>query len=247
MRDRPVRGEIQSRTVDAMPGETRGIHVALRQGIKSSASWESVAQKILVSSSQWIATQCREAELPALSVDLGFGHDEDLLRSHRLEDYAVVIADLTKELCGVQFQSLRLSKHQGESTTVAIGEATDVGRPPGLRSVAMETRRSYATPAFGDEICDQTASFGSVLVPNVPLGLQVSYVTGLPRTWSRLWKPTLSGIFANRADSSQVVELLFDHRSVGDELGHSVRLTISAWRTSATGQRSKESKRRGTL
>jgi hypothetical protein len=246
MRDRPVRRENQSRTVDVMPGEAKGIHVALRQCIKASASWESVAQKILDSSSQWIATQCREAERPALSVNLGFGHDEDLLRSHRLEDYAVVIADLTKELCGVQFQSLRLSKHQGESTTVAIGEATDVGRPPGLRSVTMETRRSYSTPAFGDEICDQTASLGSVLVPNVPLGLQVSYVTGLPRTWSRLWKPTLSGIFANRVDSSQVVDLLFDHRSVGDELGHSVRLTISAWRTSATGQRSKESTRRRT-
>ncbi len=247
MRDAPVRRETQSRTVDVEPGEVKGTHVALRECIKASASWEFIAQEILGSSSQWIATRCREVERPALSANLGFGHDEGLLRSHRLEDYAVVIADLTKELCGVQFQSLRLSKHQGVSTTVAIGEATDAGRPPGLRSVAIETRRSYANPAFSDEICDQTASLGSVLVPNVPLGLQVSYVTGLPRTWSRLWKPTLSGIFANRVDSSQVVDLLFDHRSLGDELGHSVRLTISAWRTSATGQRSKESKRRRPL
>lgn len=246
MRDRPVRNDGQTRKSDVLPFEAKDVHVALQQGIKASASWESAAQNVLGSSAQWIVAQCREVQNPALTVHLGFGHAEGLLKGHRLQDYAVAIADSIKELSGVQFHSLRLSKHQGESTTVAIGEATDVGRPRGLRSVIMETRRSYATPAFGDEIRDQTASLGSVLVPNVPLGLQVSYVTGLPRTWSRLWKPTLSGIFVNPVDSSQVVDLLFDHWSVGDELGHSVRLTISAWRTSATGQRSKESTRRRT-
>lgn len=217
-------------------GADEGVHVALDQGIKASASWESVAGQILSSSEQWIATQCREALHPALEINLGFRNGDDLSNGHRLQDYSTAIADQIKELCGVQFESLRLRKEESDSTTVAIGEALNVGVLPGRRSIAMETRRSYATRAFVDEVRDRSSSLNSVLVPGVPLGLHVSYVTGLPRTWSRLWQPTVSGVLEDRAESAQIVDMAFDHRSIGDELGHRVRLAIAAWRISADGR-----------
>lgn len=102
----------------------------------------------------------------------------------------------------------------------------------------MTTRRSYATPAFGQEVQEATRAFRKIMVPNVPLGLHVSYVTGLPRTWSRLWGPTVSGVFARpsqdeKIDSAQIVELGFDHLSIGERLGHRVQLTISGSRMTA--------------
>jgi len=239
MRDRPVRSEGKP---DVLPFGAKDVHIALQEGIKEKDSWESAVQNVLGSSAEWIAAQCRAVQSPALTVNLGFQDVAGLLQGHRLQDYAVVIADGIKELCGVQFLSLRLVKQQGNSTTVAVGEAVDAGQRWGSRSITLETRRSYATSAFSDEIGDHTASLKGVLVPNTPLELHVSYVTGLPRTWSRLWKPTLSGVFANRVDTSQVVDLLFDHRSVGDELGHRVRMSISVRRASVRGQRSKETK-----
>jgi hypothetical protein len=61
----------------------------------------------------------------------------------------------------------------------------------------------------------------------------VSYVTGLPRTWSRLWEPTITGVFgpstgkSMRPNSSQIIELGLDHRSVGASFEHRIMLNIS--------------------
>jgi hypothetical protein len=214
--------------------------VALREGIKTRASWESIAELLLESSEEWIVSQLREIQNPGLLVNLGFRQDSSLLAGHKLHLYAAAFADQIKERCGVQFSSVRLSKQRGDSTTVAVDEVLQTERPPDSNIVTMVTRRSYATPAFGEEVCENTNSLRKILVPNVPLGLHVSYLTGFPRTWSRLWQPTISGVFADqsqgeRIGSAQIVDLGFDHLSIGEELRHRVQLTISASRISIAG------------
>ena len=207
--------------------------VVLREGVNTRASWESVAESLVESSEDWIVSQLRGIQHPAFFLDLGFRHHSNLLSEHSLHLYAVAFADRIKELSGIQFNGVRLSKRHGNSTTVAIGEALPTARPLGSTIVTMTTRRSYATPAFGQEVQEATHSLRKIMVPNVPLGLHVSYLTGLPRTWSRLWVPTISGLFAlqsqsKKTDSAQIVELGFHHLSIGEQLGHRVQLTISA-------------------
>lgn len=232
---------------EAIPdGSVRGgpetVRVAIRKGIKARSRWESTAQQILDSSEEWIVAKCAEAQQPALSVNLGFQHETEFLKGHRLQDYSVFIADRIKELCGVQFSSLRIAKKQSKTTTVSVGEMRPEERLAGADAISLLTRRSYATQAYADEVRDHTARLHGILVPNVKLRIHVSYVTGLPRTWSRLWQPTIAAIFANgspkeEVDSSQAVDMRFDHLSVGDELGHSVRLTISAEETPRFGNK----------
>lgn len=239
MRDGPTRSKGQARSEDAALSGVAATRVAVRQGIKAGSSWESIAQRILDSSEQWLAAQCRGVHQPTLVVNLGFQQEADRLKGHRLQDYAVVIADRIKDLCGVQFSGVRLSKQQRDSTTVAVTEMWPGDRPTASAPINMLTRRSYATPAYAEEVRDCTAPLSDILVPSAALGIHVSYVTGLPRTWSRLWEPTMAGIFANRspkggADSAQVVHMGLEHMSVGDELGHRIRLTISGRRISAT-------------
>jgi hypothetical protein len=166
---------------------------------------------------------------------LGFRQDSNLLSGHRLQLYAIALADRIKSLSGVQMSSIRLSKRHCDSTSVAVGQALQWMRPAGSPEVTMTTRRSYATPAFAQEVKEATRTFRKIIVPNAPLRLHVSYLTGLPRTWSHLWAPTISGVIALEAqpaevDSAQIVELGFDHLSIGEELGHRVKLTISASR-----------------
>jgi hypothetical protein len=218
--------------------------VALGEGISTGANWESIAELLLKSSEERIRSQLREIQNPELIVNLGFREDSNLLAGHRLHLYAVAFADRIKECCGVQLSRVRLSKQRGDSTTVAVDEVIQAERPSGAPIVTMMTRRSYATPAFGDEVRKNANSLGKVLVPNIPLRLHVSYLTGLPRTWHRLWQPTISGVFADqsqgeREGSAQIVNLGFDHQSIGEELGHRVQLTISASRISIAGQRSR--------
>lgn len=218
--------------------------VALGKGITTGANWESVAELVLASSEERILSQLREIQNPELVVNLGFREDSNLLAGHSLHLYAVAFADRIKERCGVQLSRVRLSKQRDDSTTVEVDEVMQTENPSESPIVTMTTSRSYATPAFGDEVRKNANALGKILVPNIPLRLHVSYLTGLPRTWHRLWQPTISGIFADqsqgeREGSAQIVDLGFDHLSIGEELGHRVQLTISASRISIAGQRSR--------
>lgn len=214
--------------------------VVLREGINSRTGWESVMELLLESSEAWVISHSRRTEFPALSLDLGFREHSKLLSGHSLHHYAIATADRIKSLSGVQFSSVRLSKHHGNSTSVAVGEAPQWSHRGGAAEVTMTTRRSYATPPFVQEVEEATRSFRNILVPKVPLALHVAYTTGLPRTWSRLWGPTVSGVCVRplqneQIDSAQIVELGFDHLSIGEQLGHRVQMVISASRMPSDG------------
>jgi hypothetical protein len=211
------------------------LHV-FRHGINGRNSLEAVADSLLKSSEDWIVSKLREIQRPGFQLDLGFRPDVDLLREHSLHLYAIAVADRIKALTGAQFSSVRVVKRHGETTTLSVGEAVEAKLPASRAIVTTITRRSYATPAFGQEIQDAAQRIRGVASPNKPLRVHVSYVTGLPRTWSRLWGPTISAVFMHQSEnvaagSAQIVELGFDHRSIGEQLGHRVRLTISASRT----------------
>jgi hypothetical protein len=207
--------------------------VVFHTGITSRSTWESVAEPLLKTSEEWVVSQINGIEHPGFVLRLGFAKSSDLLSGHRLHLYAIALADRIKELSGVQFSCVRVSKEHGDSTTLTIGEAVREDRRADSTLVTMTTRRSYATPAFAEEVHESTEPLRKFFVPNRPLGLHVSYSTGLPRTWSRLWGPTVAGVLASTSrggatDSAQIVELGFDHLSVGDRLGHRVQLAIQA-------------------
>lgn len=208
--------------------------VALHEGIKTRASWESVVERLLESSQQSIVAKLQDIQNPGLVVNLGFQRGSNLLAGHKLHLYAVAFADRLKELSGVQFSSVRLSKRLVDSTTVAVDEALETERPQVSQIATMMTRQSYAKPAFGEEVHENAESLFKILVSKVPLGLHVSYLTGFPRTWARLWQPTISGVFTDSEGealtSAQIVDLGFDHLSIGEALRHQVQLTISATR-----------------
>ena len=115
-----------------------------------------------------------------------------------------------------------------------IGPAIPTQSPNDAVAARLVTRESYAKPDFTEAIREKTQSIRDIAGGNAALRLNVSYVTGFPRTWSRLWKPTIEGIFGASAgkrtilDSSQIVELGFDHYSVGARIRHLVVLNISA-------------------
>lgn len=239
MRNQRLRGEATT-PQSALPTNATATRVVLHQGIKGRASWDLVAQEILEVSEDWIASRCQDFDVPGLSVNLGFRQDGHFMMNHCLQDYAVAIADRIKELCGIQFVGLRLTKRKSDLTILGVEQVSNVPPAAELQGVTLETRRSYATPAFEEEVRIGTAPMRNLLVQRAPLKLRVSYVTGLPRTWSRLWKPTIAGVFPDQSgrhgtESSQVVDMGFHHRSVGEELGHGVRLTISAGRQPAPG------------
>lgn len=214
--------------------------VVLHESVRGNASWESVAADVLESSEDWIVSQIARSESPVLSLSLGFKDRANLLLGHDLHLYAGAMADRVKTLCDVQFSSIRVAKQHGKASTLALGEAWRklTTHDPEALVAKLITRRSYATPGFIEEVADATQTFGKTIVPDVPLRLQVSYVTGLPRTWCRLWSPTVAAVFssdssARGVNSSQIVELGFDHRSIGEKLGHRVQMSIAASRGSA--------------
>lgn len=207
--------------------------VVFQEGITPRTSWESVAESLLKNSEEWVISRISGIEHPGFVLRLGFAEGSNLLSGHRLHLYTIALADRIKDVSGVQFSCVRASKGQGGSTTLAIGEAVRETRRGDSTLVAITTRRSYATPAFAEELHESTERLRKIFIPNRSLGLHVSYTTGLPRTWSRLWAPTVAGVFGSPyregvLDSAQIVELGFDHLSVGDQLGHRVRLAIQA-------------------
>lgn len=204
-------GSEASRSRSESPGVARPIFrgeerrwVALGKGINSRENWESVAELVLESSEERIFSHLQKIQNSELVVNFGFREDSNLLASHSLHLYAIAIADRIKERCGVQLSRVRLSKQRYDSTTVEVNEVAQTEYRSDSPTVTMTTSRSYATPAFGDEVRKNASALGKITVPNTPLRLHVSYLTGLPRVWHRLWRPTISGIFADTSQGERV-------------------------------------------
>jgi hypothetical protein len=205
---------------------------ALKGGRQASENYELIADSILQSCGTW-ESRLQEAQYPGIRLDLGSRGQANLLRGHRLDCYAAAFADQVKELTGRQLSSMELTKTANPISALTVGETTPDAAFPGRSAVTITTRRSYATPAFADEIGSATARLRNSLRMDVPLRLDLSFVTGLPRTWSRLWRPTVDAIFGslqerNAAVADQVTVLKLDHYSVGDELEHKVQISVRA-------------------
>lgn len=209
-------------------------HVAIRGAVSKRTSVAKTVKAILESSEDWIVERAQTIPKPALTLELGLAANQSLVADHCLEIYSIALADRVKERSGLQFSSIRLGKRHNDSTVIAVGPAIHRAQLADSVATDLTTRRSYATPAFAHEVAEAAVTLRKVIRPNVPISLHLSFVTGLPRTWSRLWAPTVSGVFALKPtaggaiSSGQVVELQLDHVSIGESLGHRVQIAISA-------------------
>lgn len=207
---------------------------SLRDSVETATQHDAIANALFEASDSWIVGRLGDIEHPGLQIDFGVPPSRSLVRGNHLHFYAVAIADRIKEITGKQLISARFSKSHSQSTRLSVGEAVATSRPPGGVSETVVTRRSYATSAYVHEVRDATQSIRNSTAPNKPIRVVASYLTGLPRTWSRLWEPTIAGVFMDDTHrptdgTAQLVELGFDHRSIGEELGHRVRMNIRAY------------------
>lgn len=206
------------------------------RSVERAVGQRGAIDSLLDSAAKWIPSKLNEIKDPGLRLDLGLRPHADLLYGHKLHLYAIALADRLKAVTGVQFRSIKLTKRHRASTTLTIASAIPLEPPQNAATVTIITRRSYAKPGFAQVIHEATQSIRDIAVEGEAVRLNVSYVTGLPRTWSRLWEPTITGIFQSghaksvTEASSQIVELGFDHSSIGARFGHQVQLAISASR-----------------
>jgi hypothetical protein len=202
---------------------------------KSPLTVERVSDQLLESAGTWLSDKLDGVRNPGVHLHLGLESDADLLFGHKLHLYAIAVADTFKAATGSQFSAVRVTKDYSLPTTLSAFSAVPASPPAATAVVNLTTRLSYAKPVYAKAVNDATQSIRDIAAGSGPLRLRVSYLTGLPRTWSRLWQPTIAGIFnPNRStnstglDSSHVTELGFDHCSIGASLEHRVHLTVSA-------------------
>ena len=172
----------------------------------------------------------------ALRLDVGIPPNGSLLQQSSLDICAFSLADRLKRVVGREFASVWCTKRHADFSTVTVGPAVPVLAPAFGQTTTLVTRRSYSKVQFKEDIRDAVA--GLTPVPDGPVSLQIAYVTGLPRTWANLWRPTISalgGLLGCRnalepwdTDDERIVQLALHHRSVGPSLGHSVQITITA-------------------
>lgn len=198
------------------------------QGIHTTA----VIDDLFAQSADWIISQIEKLAEPALRIDFGFPGTGRINSGGGLPALASLIADQIKSSTGKQLASLVITKQDQKQTALTVSEAIPRRPPRAIATAAVTTRRSYTTPRFGEEIHDALSNIRSLANTHPRLALNLSYITGLPRTWSKLWLPTISGIFSNdstagRFNDAQIWNLGFHHLSAGEQLGHSVK--ISAW------------------
>jgi len=208
--------------------------------IVGSETWhDEVADYVLAGSRDWMLSRLDALAVPGIQIDLGFPSNFDIRNRGRLPVFANLIADRIKEIAGTQLVSIKLSKRHSTQTTLSIAEVIPTRPARAIAAATVSTRRSYATPGFASEVRDAVGEIRAAINPKDPLCLNLSYVTGLPRTWSRLWLPTISGIFSTESArdlfrDTQVMELALDHHSVGERLGHSVNIAVSLHQPSLT-------------
>lgn len=194
----------------------------------------AVVDYLIAESDEWIISRLDALAVPGIQVDFGFSSNTDISTGGRLPLFASLIADQIKRIAGIQLSSLKLAKRYAEQTTLAIAEAVPARPASAIATATVSTRRSYVTPRFASEIYDVVGDIRAAVGSRDLLCLKLSYITGLPRTWSRLWLPTISGIFSNESagvafDDTQIVELELDHVSVGEKLGHGVKISVSVY------------------
>jgi len=201
------------------------------------ASQAATTRFLLTSAEDWICSKLDAVENPELRVSLGLQAQTHLLQGHKLDIYALALSDRVKELTGRQFESIKITKSHSELTMLWVADVVPTQRPPETATVTLKTRISYAKPGFETAIHEATEGIRDAFAKHQQLNLSISYTTGLPRTWSRLWEPTIRGVLtssgAKDLSSSQITDLHFHHKSLGESFEHWVQLTIS---TSLTGR-----------
>lgn len=208
------------------PKSPLGIERDGGHGTALAAMWDSAET--------WMRPRFDDIQAPAARLELGLNRETDLRYGHKLHLYARALADRFKAVKGVQLTSVKLTKSCSDSTNLAIGTAIPTRHPKDATATRLVTRYSYARPEFVNAIHESTQNIRDIATESTTLRLNVSFVTGFPRTWSRLWRPTIEGIFGDSArqqcklDSSQVVELSLSHTSVGERIRHLVVINVSA-------------------
>lgn len=172
----------------------------------------------------------------ALSLNVGIPLNTPLLQKPDLDQYAFLLAERVKQISGNQLASVWCTKRNSKISTISIDSAIPAQSSNIGQTATLITRRSYTKEQFKNEIPD--AISGLKPIQDGPVALHISYVTGLPRTWANLWKPTIDGLGGllgtrnssepRKVDAGRIVQLALHHRSDGPELGHSVQITVTA-------------------
>ena len=204
---------------------------------RSSAGIEKdldrATSEFLDTAEKWLSTTIPSLDNPGIRVELGLPRNANLTRGYTLHLYAEALADRIKETNRRGTYYPQLSKAYRDVTVISAGSATIAEPPLDTVSVTIRTRRSYAGNAFREEVYDATHKIRAIATNAKTFRLNLSFVTGLPRTWSRLWAPTVNGLFdrqgfGGHARDARIVELGLEHRSAGEALGHNVQITLSA-------------------
>ncbi|MDX1878961.1 hypothetical protein SBE55_14170 [Mycolicibacterium sp. 141076] len=207
----------------------------LKRRVISEGQHAAVIEYLIAMNRDWMLSRLGAIATPGLRIEFGLPSSIDILRSSRLSIYATLIADKIKEISGIQLSSIKLSKRNTSKTTLSIAKAIPTPPPStAVETATLTTRRSYATPRFTSEVHDATVMVRTAVSSHKPVRLDLGFTTGLPRTWSRLWLPTISGIFPtgspeDRFRDAQIVELELDHQSIGESLGHSVDISAALY------------------
>lgn len=186
---------------------------------------------ILEPVAEWVSPRLNALKNPGLRVGLGIKADADLLYGHNLHSYSVAFADRIKAATGVQFNSLVLTKRHTESSELSVFSSGISEKPSEVGAVEIVVRKSYAKPEYAQLVYEATSEVLDIGGSEDPLRVEIAYKTGFPRTWSRLWKPTLLGILGPKtssANAARVIDLSFRHLSVGPAFGHQVEMKIAA-------------------
>ncbi|MBY6382922.1 hypothetical protein HG717_03200 [Rhodococcus erythropolis] len=172
----------------------------------------------------------------ALLLNVGLPPNKPLLRQPDLDRYAFLLSERLKQDSGQQFASVWCTKRHSDISTISVGSAIPIQPSNFGQTTTLLTRRSYGKEQFKSEIRDAVADLTPV--EDGPVALHISYVTGLPRTWANLWRPTIEGLGnflgmrkASKpwdVDAGRIVQLALHHRTEGPSLGHSVQITVTA-------------------
>lgn len=189
---------------------------------------------------EWAKVRLPGLEHPGLQLDIGLPSEVDLLRGHNLHSYAAAFASRIKAATGTQFSAVEVRKRHADSSALTLFSAPAVEQSTTSESVLITTRQSYAGPGFMKVVGDATASIRDVASSGAPLRMKIAYTTGFPRTWAKLLRPTVQGIFQLRSTaplaesgSARVVEISLTHVSLGSALDHRVKMAISVARLPA--------------
>ena len=209
----------------------------LPQFERMNSSTQSRTNRFLDDSEKLVSSDLAALPGPtALLLNVGLPSNKPLLQQPDLDRYAFLLSERLKQFSGQQFASVWCTKRHAEISTISVGLAAPTQPSNFGQTTTLITRRSYGNEQFKSEISDAIADLAPI--EDGPVALHISYVTGLPRTWANLWRPTiegLGGLLGMRnpskpwdVDAGRIAQLALHHRSVGPSLGHSVQITVTA-------------------